>query len=131
MAIYCFDDISQIYLKDSTNSLNEGRTKLNVFWHVKEDSLEDFEELLKLGIELKFNAYASRQIYNPEEYGENVLLEEIDNMHDTEIEFADPDDVEIEELDSDDNPETYSETRELIKAVIRASVSYTMTFNFV
>ena len=93
MAIYCFDDISQIYLKDSTNSLNEGRTKLNVYWHVKEDSLEDFEELLKLGIELKFNAYASRQIYNPEEYDENVLLEEIDNMHDTEIEFADPDDV--------------------------------------
>ena len=131
MAIYCFDDISQIYLKDSTNSLNEGRTKLNVYWHVKEDSLEDFEELLKLGIELKFNAYASRQIYNPEEYDENVLLEEIDNMHDTEIEFADPDDVEIEELDSDDNPETYSETRELIKAVIRASSSYTMTFNFV
>ena len=131
MAIYCFDDISQIYLKDSTNSLNEGRTKLNVYWHVKEDSLEDFEELLKLGIELKFNAYASRQIYNPEEYDENVLLEEIDNMHDTEIEFADPDDVDVEELDSDDNPETYSETRELIKAVIRASVSYTMTFNFV
>ena len=131
MAIYCFDDISQIYLKDSTNSLNEGRTKLNVYWHLKEDSLEDFEELLKLGIELKFNAYASRQIYNPEEYDENVLLEEIDNMHDTEIEFADPDDVEIEELDSDDNPETYSETRELIKAVIRASSSYTMTFNFV
>ena len=52
-------------------------------------------------------------------------------MHDTEIEFADPDDVDVEELDSDDNPETYSETRELIKAVIRASVSYTMTFNFV